>query len=108
LIRRRPNFSFASLQGQTADRLLPEHLRKELSTVVFYKEGEFYTLSKAISEILKELGGVYLWIGILLQCMPDFFSDGVYRMIAQRRYKLFGKRDSCRLPDENEKQYFLP
>ena len=38
---------------------------------------------------------------------PKFIRDGVYRAIAQNRYRMFGKRE-CRVPSAKEQARFLP
>jgi predicted DCC family thiol-disulfide oxidoreductase YuxK len=43
---------------------------------------------------------VLLWV-------PAPLRDGVYRVIARFRYKLFGKKDACRLPTPEERERFL-
>ena len=44
---------------------------------------------------------LFLWV-------PKGIRDGVYRWIARNRYRWFGKRESCALPDEAERSLFLP
>ena len=39
--------------------------------------------------------------------MPKPFRDLVYDSIAKRRYKWFGKNESCQLPDESAKNRIL-
>lgn len=38
--------------------------------------------------------------------MTAFLRNFVYRQIAQRRYKWFGKYESCRLPSPDEQDRF--
>ncbi|MDZ7623278.1 MAG: DCC1-like thiol-disulfide oxidoreductase family protein [Ignavibacteriaceae bacterium] len=48
------------------------------------------------------------WLHLFpLIILPKFFRDFIYDMIAKNRYKLFGKRESCRIPTENDKLKFL-
>lgn len=75
-------------------------------TIVLVHNNKFYTKSRAVLEIVKLLGGLWplLYIFILL---PDFFSNYLYDKFAHHRYKLFGKSESCFIPDENVKKRFL-
>lgn len=62
--------------------------------------------SRAIIHSLTHLGGWKRSAGVLL-LVPDFLRDGAYRWIARNRYRLFGQRAECRIPDANERQRFL-
>lgn len=107
LIQRNPPFSFAPLQGPTAEKVLPDHLKHGLSTVVYFRKGEFLTQSEAVTYIFQDLGG-HIGLLFLMRILPRAFTDFVYRFISKRRYRLFGKRESCRLPTVREQAYFLP
>lgn len=108
LIGQKADLSFASLQGSTAEHLVPEHLKVKLSTVVYLRDGEFLTQSEAVASVLYDLGGSYTLIGSFLRVCPSFITNGLYQLISKRRYGLFGKRDTCRLPKPEEQAYFLP
>ena len=106
LIRREPSFSFAPLQGVTAQKVLPEELKHGLSTIIYYRDGDFLKQSEAIAYIFKDIGFSWLWL--LMRVLPKSFTNSIYRFISKRRYRLFGKRESCRLPKKEEQVYFLP
>jgi predicted DCC family thiol-disulfide oxidoreductase YuxK len=49
-------------------------------------------------------------IDILIDCLiviPPFIRDMIYRYIAKNRYKWFGKKESCWLPNPAFKERFL-
>ena len=101
-------FKFASLQSEFAKSFVPDHLLnyKNLDTILFYKNGQFYDRSNAVLNICKALGGrfnVFL-IGYII---PRFMRDTLYRFVAKNRYKWFGKKDSCIIPSEELKGRFL-
>ena len=97
----------ASLQGSTARERLPLPYREGLETVVFEEEGRLYVRSAAAVRAVAALGGSYrLSLGFL--AVPRPIRDWVYAFVARRRYVWFGKRDTCRLPSEQEKIHFLP
>ncbi len=89
---------FAPLQGETF-RVLKnnETLSDDLSTIVFWSEGRFFTHSEAVLRTCAALGGVWRLarVGLII---PAFLRDILYRFIARNRYRWFGKRDACRLP----------
>jgi predicted DCC family thiol-disulfide oxidoreductase YuxK len=105
---RRQQFHFAPLQGTTAKKLLAEkkQLHEFPDTVILFDNNNIYTGSGAALRIFKKLGkGWKLIYGLIV--FPPFIRDGVYRFIANRRYKWFGKTDSCILPPEKWKRRFL-
>ncbi len=100
---KKEHFSFASLQGETAK----QYVLTELSSVIYINEsGEVFDKSDAVIEIAPHLFafGKVLFV---FKFIPKFIRDGFYNWIAKNRYKLFGKKDSCRLPSIEEKNRFL-
>ncbi len=97
---------FAPLQGSTASEMLPPEIRKDVDSVVYYKEGQTWLRSAAFMEICRDLGG-WLHIFRLGVLFPRAFRDRLYNLIARNRYRWFGRRESCRLPAEEERPYFL-
>lgn len=97
---------FAPLQGRTAEaRLAPEY-RERLGTVVLEREGKAYIRSTAAILAVAELGGFWQLAKLCL-IVPKFLRDLVYRYIAKNRYLWFGRRDTCRLPTDEERTQFL-
>ena len=97
---------FASLQGQYAKKTLnAEHL-KNLESLLFYNKKTLYKKSDAVLELCKVLEGGHklLLVGYLL---PKFLRDGLYSMIAQNRYRWFGKQDHCMIPTKDIQDRFL-
>lgn len=97
---------FAALQGRTAAERLPKEWRESLPSVVLEHEGQFYTESTAALRATALLGGVFS-IARMLLIVPKFVRDPVYRLIATNRYRLFGRRETCRLPTPEERAQFL-
>ncbi|MES2964058.1 MAG: DCC1-like thiol-disulfide oxidoreductase family protein [Bdellovibrionota bacterium] len=100
---------FASLQGETARRLLAQ---KDLEiadpdTIVYLRDGERYERSTAVLMILRDLGGSWKLISIFF-FVPRPLRDLGYRFVAKIRYRVFGKRDTCRLPTAEERERLLP
>jgi predicted DCC family thiol-disulfide oxidoreductase YuxK len=99
-------FKFAPLQGKAAQEKLTAELRGELRTVALWSQGQVYTKSDAALTVLTQLGGSWvLFKGFWL--LPKFLRDLVYDLVAGNRYAWFGKRDTCRLPTEEERARFL-
>jgi len=99
---------FASLQSDFAKSFLPQDIINSvnLDSIIFSDGVSFYTKSSAVLAICKSLGGGFHFfrIGYLL---PIFIRDGLYRLIANNRYKWFGKTEQCGVPTEALKDRFL-
>ncbi|HEX8516806.1 MAG TPA: DCC1-like thiol-disulfide oxidoreductase family protein [Bacteroidia bacterium] len=99
---------YSSLQSGFAKQFLKEHGidATDLDTVIFYSGQKIYLRSSAILEITKHLGGAYkLLPGFKI--IPSFLRDAFYKWFAKNRYKFFGKKETCRIPTAEEKQYFI-
>lgn len=103
----RGQFFFAPLQGETAKKMLPDKFTNDLSTIVLYYEGKIYTKSDAIILITTKLQGP-IKIFTLLKFVPVIIRNFFYDLVAKFRYRLFGKKQTCRLPLAHEKKFFLP
>lgn len=97
----------ASLQGNTAKRILPSKYTEALDTVVLYQNGEIYTKSNAVIKVLMHLHFIFYPLALFF-IIPSFMRDPLYNLVSRYRYKWFGKQSTCRLPTEQEKDYFLP
>lgn len=111
VIKRDPGarFRFASLQSELGQQLLlAGGLSKDsLDTVVMIEHGSRYSVkSTAALRLSRKLGGFWplLYGGIIF---PRFIRDRVYDFIASRRYRWFGRQDSCLMPTENIRSRFL-
>lgn len=102
---------FAPLQGETAQKLLQakahQNARDSLMSVLFWDKGQVFSESDAVLKILTHLPR-YKFLGYLGFAIPAFLRNILYRLIARYRYKLFGKRDFCRIPTPEERAYLLP
>ncbi len=99
---------FASLQGDTASRLLNQTASPlDVNTVIYLRNDMKYERSTAILMILSDTGGVWRFAQIFL-FVPRFIRDFIYRCVANNRYRVFGKRESCRMPTQDERERLLP
>lgn len=101
-------FRFASLQSPTGQDLLNKyHLPvSDNDTLVLISENEYLTQSTAVLHIFRQLSGgwkvVYAFI-----VLPRRFRDFCYYLVAKNRYRIFGKRTSCSIPDKKLENRFL-
>lgn len=95
-------FYFAPLQGQTAKKVIPDLLRMNTDTVIYYRSGRTFTESRAILEISRLLAKPYSFLYLTI-IIPSFIRNFFYRLIAKKRYLIFGKLDYCRIGNISEK-----
>ena len=98
-------FLISNLQSKFTEEKFPE-LRKIDSVAVIKKNGEIIQKSKAVNHILKSINRLIL-LRTILNILPLSISNFFYDIIAKIRYKIFGKYDSCPLPDQQYKSRFL-
>ena len=105
---------FASLQSGFAERVLTRHGidPKDLDTVqvvVDYERPEERVLgrSDAILHAGKQLGMPWHVLAGMARVVPRALRDVVYRFVARNRYHVFGKYETCMLPDPNQRHRFL-
>lgn len=97
-------FRYASLQSPQATVILGD--MPDITTFILYENGGSFYRSDAAIRALILLGGKYK-LAALLRIFPRFLRDAVYNFIAKKRYKWFGKFDSCRIPNQAERELFL-
>lgn len=103
-------FRFAPLQGETAAARFGSqgpHSTDAPPTVLLAEGSVLKARSDATLRILAGLGGPWRLAGLLL-LVPRTLRDGAYDFVAARRYRWFGKKESCRLPTPEERGRFLP
>lgn len=97
---------FAPLQGETAKEMLPEKTIADLSSMVLLDSGNVYYKSTAVLRSLKRMGGFWpIFSAFLL--IPAFLRDPIYNLVARFRYRVFGKKESCRIPSADERDKIL-
>ena len=96
----RDRFLFAALQSDFAKNRLQElgYHDFTLSSVLLVEGERVYKESTAALRIAKGLGGLWPLLYIMI-IIPSSLRDVVYKYIARNRYKWFGKRESCRVPE---------
>ncbi len=106
---KKDRFRFASLQSDLGKRLLEERgLDPDtIDSVVLIDPGvAYYRKSSAALEIARELSGGYSLLKNFL-ALPEGFRDLIYDLVANNRYKWFGKKEECMIPTPDLKQKFL-
>jgi predicted DCC family thiol-disulfide oxidoreductase YuxK len=110
---RAARFRFAAQQSAFAADLLRRHGRapEDLDTVyVFARYGQpdqtVLAKGRAILYVLGQFGG--LWrLALVLRVLPRPVLDFAYDRIARRRYRWFGRLDTCPMPAPGTRERFL-
>ncbi|MEZ4743858.1 MAG: DCC1-like thiol-disulfide oxidoreductase family protein [Bdellovibrionota bacterium] len=104
---RKKQFKYSSLQGNFARKTIVHKNMETDRSFVYLSDGKFYTKTDAVILILKQLGGAYRLLGISLSVFPRRFLNALYDLIAENRYRIFGKKEHCRIPSEEETKLFI-
>jgi predicted DCC family thiol-disulfide oxidoreductase YuxK len=110
---RHDRLQFASLQSDLAARLLSRHGidHKNLDTVyavLNYGEPNETLLAKgdAFLFFAQAIGGIWS-VAQVGRIIPRRARNWLYDFIARHRYQVFGKSESCMLPDPKQRHKFL-
>ena len=105
---RKDRFRFTLLQR--AKRIgIDESVKQNIlstDSVALVTGGKVYFRSAAVLKILKRLGGGWQLFYVFI-IVPRPVCDWFYDVLARNRYKWFGKKDSCMVPDENVRRKFI-
>jgi predicted DCC family thiol-disulfide oxidoreductase YuxK len=105
---------FASLQSDFAAKVLSRHGidPKDLDTlhvVENYDQPDERVLNRsdAVLRAARELGGAWsIWAGAGM-AVPRPVRNIFYRLVANNRYRMFGKYETCMLPEPKHRKKFL-
>jgi predicted DCC family thiol-disulfide oxidoreductase YuxK len=100
------HFRFVASQSESGRALLLKYGITEVTSVCLIEHDIVYLKSDAALEIAKKLSVPWRWISIF-KIVPLAVRDAVYSFIAARRYRWFGKRENCRVPDEKYRSKFI-
>jgi predicted DCC family thiol-disulfide oxidoreductase YuxK len=104
----RGRYRFAAMQSAAGRRLLQQHGldADDPASLLLLDEQGAHTDSDAILRVLAGLGGAWRMtaVGHLL---PRLLRDPLYRWVARHRYRWFGRRAACRIPDAWQRQRFI-
>ncbi len=116
LLRRDPRgrLLFAPLQGETARAILTArgHEPSNLDTIYVvagWQSSQEHVLSRssAVLHTFTQLGGAWPFLAGLGAAFPRSLADALYTFVARRRYRTFGRLESCPIPPPAWRQRFL-
>ena len=102
-------FRFASLQSDVAQDLLRKHDYEHdpLSSVLLLEDGVVYRKSRAALRIARRMDRLWPLFYYAFFWIPSVLADPVYTFIGNRRYRWFGKKEECWVPNERLRRLFL-
>lgn len=86
----------ASIHGVSADD--PE-------TFLFIEDGRVLEASDGVIGVCRHLDGPARLVGAA-RLLPKRWRDAAYRLLARHRYRLFGRRAACLVPDAGTRRRF--
>ncbi|HPH38168.1 MAG TPA: thiol-disulfide oxidoreductase DCC family protein [Sediminibacterium sp.] len=100
-------FRFASIQGDYGQQVLKQfHLPPDsLNSFILLEDNQIYTHSTGALKVAKQLSGAWPMLYAFI-IIPPFIRNAVYQLIANNRYKWFGKKETCAIPSPDLKALF--
>ena len=109
----RAEFDFASLQSPTGHRVLERFGKDARDLDTFYVVANYrsatpslFCKSAASLFVLRTVGGPWRLL-TALGVLPTALLNAGYDFVARRRYRLFGRSDTCILPAAGHRQRFI-
>jgi predicted DCC family thiol-disulfide oxidoreductase YuxK len=101
-------FRFAALQSNAGQQLLKKYQfsQENFNSFLFIENGKPYTASTAALHLIRYLPWYWQWAQVFW-LIPRFIRDSIYQLIANNRYRWFGRREACMVPSPEVKKRFL-
>jgi predicted DCC family thiol-disulfide oxidoreductase YuxK len=105
---KKDKFRFTPLQSENGEEILKKFnlSTKDFDTFVLIDGDKYYIRSTAALIVAKNLPGLWKVLYALI-IIPGPLRDFLYNLVAKNRYKLFGKKEACRIPTAEERSKFL-
>jgi len=100
---------FATTQSATGQALASRHgiSPEQLDVTFVLVDGDHaYVRSDAALRVAEHLKAPWRWLSAL-RIVPRPIRDAIYSAVARRRYRLFGKYDSCMVPATDQRHRFV-
>ncbi len=100
---------FAPLQGHWARQVLAEHglAAEALESLVVWDGVRLLTGAMAVRRVAATLPGIWRLAGRMFGLLPASWQEGLYRFVAARRYRWFGRYPACWVPEPAARRKFL-
>ena len=82
------------------------NIDEDEETIILIENGIYYYRSTAFLKIVRHLR--FPWPALIVGYMiPVILRDWLYDLVARNRFRLFGKRDQCMVPDRTLRDRFI-
>lgn len=102
-------FRFVAIQSHLGQEII-KYIgidTKKTDSIILYEPGiAYYYKSNAALQIAQNLGEIF-YLVTLFRIIPTGIRNQLYDYIAKKRYKWFGKKESCMIPSPELKAKFL-
>lgn len=102
-------FLFTALESETGQKVI-QHLNfdvEKIDSIILYEPSVSYEIkSTAALKIAQDFGGIWRLTQVLF-IIPESIRNFLYDFIAKNRYKWFGKKEHCLLPNSKLKSKFI-
>jgi predicted DCC family thiol-disulfide oxidoreductase YuxK len=110
IIKRDPGgyFRFAALQTESGKSIMKNYNVNpdKIDSIILIENNKVYYRSYVALRIARKLkGGWKIFYAAVI--IPPFIRNFFYDFVARNRYRWFGKRDSCFVPDLALKERFI-
>lgn len=96
---RKPDFYYSNIQSELGKEVINNFaIDPSIDSVIFIEQGKVHLHSTAVLLICKHLRFPFSLASIFL-VIPAFVRDPIYRFLAKHRYRFFGKKQECELPN---------
>ena len=99
---------FSPVQGETAAEFsLYRNEPPPEWKIAYIDENGVHEGADAVLLVLGRLGGLWKLPSLFIY-LPRSLKDCFYGIVSRNRYRIFGKRETCRVPSPEERERFLP
>lgn len=104
---RAQHFKFATAQSPLGQRIYQELGlgTQQLNTMVVVRNGQALQRMDAVAAVLRQMPGFWPVLACVRH-VPRWIKDPAYGVVARNRYRLFGRRAQCLVPDHALRQRF--
>jgi len=79
---------------------------RDYESMILVADGVAWLKSEAVIRIAQGLGLPWS-LAAILRVLPRTWRDRMYNVLARNRFRVFGRRDTCYLPDPRDADRFL-
>ncbi len=105
---RQRNFKLCSVQSSSGQAILSYYgyPTDEFKTMLYIENETLFERSGAFIRVIRQMPFPFKLLAVFW-IIPRPLRDWGYDLIAQNRYRLFGRYEQCRMPDASQRDRFL-